>query len=325
MAVTYGIVAGITKAISRIVQGTMWFRADAVEAAHAVLDQAYALGVTTFDSAHVYGGGESERILGRWIEERGVRDKVVIVGKGGEPNPDRARVTPFDLSADMYDSLARLRTSSIDLYLVHVDDPSVAVGPIVEAMNGHLAAGRISAYGVSNWSHERIAAANAYAHEHGLQPIVASSVHLSLAEQVRPPWPGNLSIGGESGRDAREWYRSEGMPVFAWSALAAGFFSGRFRPDNRDTFDAYFDQIAAATYSSDPNFARLARARDLGAERGLSAAQVALAWVLGQPIDVYALVGSATPQEVRDNVQATQIELCDDDLARLSGVPITRR
>jgi aryl-alcohol dehydrogenase-like predicted oxidoreductase len=312
-----GVVAGIGKPVSRLIQGTMWFRDDSADRAFAVLDEAVACGCTAIDMAHVYGEGASERIVGRWLRERRARDRVVLITKGGEPGPDGPRVTPEHLTAHLEESLDRLGCDSVDLYLVHVDDPDSPVGPVVEALAEYMRAGRISAYGVSNWTHERIARAVGYAREHKLPTIAASSVHLSLAEQVRPPWPGNLSIGGRQGADARGWYERERLPLLTWSSLAAGFFSGRFTPTNLDTFEDYFDRIAAETYGSEANFHRLDRARQLGSRRGLTAAQVALAWVMAQPMDVFALVGSTTPDEVRANARAVEVRLSPSEVAWL--------
>ena len=91
------------------------------------------------------GLGKAERMLGRWINERGVREQVVIITKGAHYNEDRKRVTPFDITSDLHDSLARLKTDYIDLYILHRDDPDVPVGPIVEILNQHQQAGLISA------------------------------------------------------------------------------------------------------------------------------------------------------------------------------------
>jgi aryl-alcohol dehydrogenase-like predicted oxidoreductase len=127
------------------------------ERSFALLDEVFAQGGTTFDTAHQYGGGDCERTLGRWVRDRGLRDEVVIIGKGAHHNEDRKRVTPFDITGDLYDSLARLESDYIDLYLLHRDDPSVPVGPIVEVLNEHKEEGRIQAFGGSNWRPERCA------------------------------------------------------------------------------------------------------------------------------------------------------------------------
>ena len=170
----YDEVRGVGKRVSRLVQGTIMLRSEELEPGLELLDAVYGLGCNSFDTAHVYGGGEGERVLGQWIESRGVRDEVVILTKGAHHNADRRRVTPFDIASDLHDSLARLRTDYVDLYLLHRDDPSVPVGPIVEALNEHLTAGRIRAFGGSNWSAERIRKANEYAKAHGLVPFSAS-------------------------------------------------------------------------------------------------------------------------------------------------------
>ena len=112
-------------------------------------------------------------------------------------------MTPFDISADIHDSLARFKTDYIDLYLLHRDDPDVTVGPIVERLHEHREKGQIHAYGGSNWSHERFAAANAYAEKHGLTPFAVSSPNFSLAEQAQPPWSGCITISGPSQKAAR--------------------------------------------------------------------------------------------------------------------------
>jgi aryl-alcohol dehydrogenase-like predicted oxidoreductase len=318
----YGQIPGISKPVARVVQGTTMISTAEQERSSALLDAVLEQGGTTFDTAHVYGRGEVERALGQWIKDRGVRDQVVIVGKGAHPMDGRQRVTPADITSDLHESLERLGTDVIELYLLHRDDPSVPVGPIVEVLNEHLRAGKILAFGGSNWQPERIQEANEYAAARGLTPFVASSPNFSLAEQQRPPWEGCISVSGADGQAAREWYRAAGMPLFTWSSLAGGFFSGRFRRDNLDSFSSYSDKIVVESYANESNFARLDRAQQLAAERGLSAAQVALAYVLSQPVTIHALVGCQTRDEFAQNVAAGELELTPAELAWLStGAP----
>lgn len=310
----FGQVPGIDKPISRVVHGTIMANSKELEQSHELLDYVWEVGCTTFDTAHVYGNGDNERTVGQWVNGRGLREKVMIIGKGAHHNSDRKRVTPHDITADIYDSLARFKFDYIDLYLLHRDDPAVPVGPIVETLNEHLAAGRIHAFGGSNWTHTRVAEANAYAAEHGLRPFVASSPNFSLAEQLKEPWEGCITISGEAGAEAREWYAQEQMALFTWSSLAGGFFSGRFRRDNLDSFDSYFDQLAVTSYCGEENFQRLDRVRELADEKGVTVAQIALAYVLSQPFNVFALVAPRTPEEVRANVEASELRLTPDEL-----------
>jgi aryl-alcohol dehydrogenase-like predicted oxidoreductase len=318
----YGKVPGIEKEVARVVQGTVMLSSDEEAKALDLLDQVFGLGGNAFDTAHQYGGGDCERVFGRWVRERGVRDEVFVIGKGAHHSEDRERVTPFDITADLHDSLARLGFDHIDLYLLHRDDPSVPVGPILETLNDHREAGLISAYGGSNWTTGRIGEANDYARENGLAPFVASSPNLSLATQAREPWAGCISISGEGGASARRWYAEEGMPLFTWSSLAGGFFSGRFSPDNLDSFDGYFDRLCVETYCHEENFERLDRAHVLAEDRGLTVPQIALAYVLNQPMEVFALVGCNTGEEFRANAEAAGVELTPEEVSWLeTGEP----
>jgi len=315
----YGQIPGVAKPVARLVQGTTMISSAEQLRSFALLDAVLALGGTTIDTAHGYGRGDVERTLGRWVRERGVRDQVVIIGKGAHPYDGRQRVTPIDITNDLHESLERLQTDMIDLYLLHRDDPSVPVGPLVEVLNEHQRSGKIGAFGGSNWSPARIQEANDYAAAHGLTPFVASSPNFSLAEQQRVPWEGCISISGRQGQAARDWYAATRMPLFTWSSLAGGFFSGRFRRNNLASFTSYFDKNCVETYCTEANFARLERAQQLGAERGLTAAQVALAYVLSQPLEIYALVGCGTGAEFAENLVASSLRLTPAELAWLAS------
>jgi len=285
-----------------------------VEGSFALLDGVLALGGNAFDLAHVYGGGDAERTFGRWLNERGVRDQVVILTKGAHHNRDRRRVTPYDITSDLHDSLARLGVDKVDLYVLHRDDPSVSVGPIVEVLNEHKNAGLIDAFGGSNWTHGRIAEANAYAAEHGLTPFVASSPQFSLAEMVMPPWEGCVSIGGPAGGAARAYYAAKGVALFTWSSLAGGFFTGRYSRTNLDGLTERQDALVKRSYCSDLSFDRLERAQALAEAKGLTLPQVALAYSQNHPLNLYSLVGCRTPAEFADNKIALETEMTEEEI-----------
>jgi aryl-alcohol dehydrogenase-like predicted oxidoreductase len=315
----YGTVAGVDKPVSRLALGTMIVNTSCLDDSFALLDAALDAGLNTLDLALVYGGGGSERAVGQWLEARGNREQVVILTKGCHPNADRRRVTPYDIGADLHDSLARLRTDYIDLYLLHRDDPEAPVGPIVETLNDYQRQGKIRAFGGSNWTHERLQAANDYAAAHGLTPFGASSPHYSLAEQVQDPWgPGCVGISGPGQAEARAWYARTALPVFAYSSLARGFFSGRL---TRAAFAAdpeIVDGACRTAYCHEVNFQRLDRATELAAEKGVSVPQIALAYVLAQPeLDLFPIVGAANADEIAANVAALEIALTADELAWL--------
>ena len=315
----YGEIPGLNKTVARVIQGGTMIGSDLNEAeSFALLDQVYQMGCNTIDTAHVYSGGNSERTIGKWLHARRLRKEVVIITKGAAHSQDRRRLTPFDISADLHDSLARLKTDYIDLYLLHRDDPDVPVEPIMDALNEHVRAGRLHAFGASNWTHERIEAANAYARSNGLVSFVASSPQFSLADSLAEPWPLCLSISGSAGSVAREWYTKTQMPLLIWSPLASGFFSGRFRRDNLHLFgEREWDEVAVRTYANEANFQRMDRASQLAEEKGLSAAQVALAYVMNHPMNLFAVVGPHSSEKFRANIEASEIQLTPEEMAWL--------
>jgi aryl-alcohol dehydrogenase-like predicted oxidoreductase len=313
----YGHIEGVSKPISRLVQGSVMMSTREYERGAALFDAVLELGGTCFDTAHVYGNGDVERAFGRWVAERGVREKIVIIGKGAHHNQDRKRVTPYDISADIHDTLARMQVDFLDIYLLHRDNPEVPVGPIVEVLNEHKAAGRIGIFGGSNWSHQRITEANEYAAAHGLVPFAASSPNFSLADQINPPWEGCISISGPSRKDARDFYVANQMPLFTWSSLAGGFFSGRLRRDNLDTFETYLDKLAVFSYASEENFQRLDRVQQLADEKGMTIPQIATAYIMSQNLNIFALVGCQTREEFAANVAAADLRLTPEESAWL--------
>ena len=295
----------------------MMMNTNNLDASFAILDACFDAGLTTFDTAHVYGNGEAERVLGRWLKTRSVRDQVVILGKGAHHNQDRKRVTPFDIRADVQDSLARLQVDHIDLYLLHRDDPEKPVGPIVEGLNQEHNAGRIGAFGGSNWRVARIQEANDYAAANGLKPFVASSPNFSLGVQAEPPWPDCVSISGPEGGADRQWYLEHAVSLFTWSSLAGGFFSGRFQRDNLRSLREWYDQVCIRVYCQEENSQRLDRVQELANEKGVTIPQLALAYVLNQPQGIHALVGSSNPAEVAGSVAASGIALTAQEVAWL--------
>ena len=287
------------------------------DASASLLDAAVKHGVNALDLANVYGGGNSERAVGKWMEERGNREDVFILTKGAHPNADRRRVTPYDITADLMDSLARLKTDYIDAYLLHRDDLSLPVGPIMDILNEHLEAGRIRMFGGSNWTHERVADANAYALANNLKPMTVASPNYGLCEQVEDPWgPGCVTISGKAGKAGRDFYRNHNIPVFAYSSLGRGMLSGRA---DRDNYRDILDGAAVKAYAHEINFKKLDRAAELAAQKGATVPQIAVAYILSQPFDVFPIVGAANETEIKDVVSAADIRLTPGECARLDG------
>lgn len=317
MTMEFGTIRHIDKPVSRLVQGTVPLSSERMDESFRLLDETFESGCRTYDTAHNYGGGDCETVFGAWMKDRGNRDEIVVLGKGAHPYDGRDRVTPEDITADLHDSLQRQQVDFIDIYVLHRDNPALPVGPIVEILNQHQREGKIGAFGGSNWSASRIREANEYAAANGLQGFTVSSPNFSLAVQVEPPWKGCISISGPAGKADREWYRENDIPILPWSSLAGGFFSGRF---SRDTVDEwaekgdYFEKLCVSSYGSEENFRRLDRVKEIAARDNMTIAQVAMAYVMNQPQEIFALVGCRNGAEFAENAamlshRLTQAEL----------------
>jgi aryl-alcohol dehydrogenase-like predicted oxidoreductase len=308
-------ITGIERAVSVIGLGTTSkiFTPAEDDTVAELIDAYLTVGGNCIDTAHIYGFGESEKALGRWLEQSGRRDDIALITKGCHPRVDETgqfgppRVNADAIHNDLSESLERLGTDHVDLYLLHRDDETVPPGPLLEALNEEIVNGRIAACGASNWTIERIALANEYAAEHGLTGFAASSPGLSLPRPVEMQFPGTLFADD----DTRRWHADTQMPVFAWTSLAAGFASSRFRPDDTDV-----DAGTRAFFSED-NFERMQRAEEVAELRNASALQVALAFVLGQEFPVVALVGPSKVENLHGALGALEVELTPDEMRYL--------
>lgn len=299
---TYGQVTGIGKQISRLVMGVD----NQPHLAHAsiMFDDFYERGGNAFDTAYIYGRGRMERLLGQWIRNRGIRQEVVVIAKGAHtPHCD-----PDSLSAQLLESLDRLQTDYVDLYFMHRDNPDIPVGEFVDVLDEHARAGRIRAFGGSNWSPERFREANAYAAAHDRQPFAALSNHFGLARAYDVPWAGCRHV---TDPESRQWLEAEQIPLFPWSSQARGFFTGRARPADRS------DEELVRCYYSDENFQRLERARSLAQQLGVAPTAIALAYVLNQRFPTFPLFGPRTLAETRTSMEALAVTLTPEQVAWL--------
>ena len=236
----------------------------------------------------------------------GLREQVVIIGKGAHtPN-----CFPEFITSQLAESLERLQSDYVDLYLMHRDNPEVPVGEFVECLNEHIRAGRMRAFGGSNWSLDRVAAANEYAREHGLVGMSAVSNNFSLARMVDPVWAGCIAASDPA---SRAWFTQMQIPLLSWSSQARGFFTDRAGPDKRD--DA---ELVRGWYAED-NFARRARAYELAAKKGVQPINISLAYVLTQPFPTFALIGPRTVAETESSFGALGVELTGGEVGWLEG------
>ena len=297
-------IKGVAKPVSKLIMGSDFFRIEGLENVSELLEQFVEMGGNTIDTAHIYCGGESEKTIGLWLENRKKREEIIIFTKGAHHNKDGPRVNRQAIWDELHTSLERMRTDYVDIYMLHRDDPDQPVGIIVEALNEHIEAGRVKAIGGSNWSHQRLQEANDYAASHGLIGFTASSPNLSLAKPNEPRWKDCISADAAT----IAWHEVSQIPILSWSSQAGGFFSGRFSPEQTE------DKEMVRVYYSDANWERLRRAEKLGQEKGCTTIQVALAYVLNQSFPSAALVGARNKQELQSCVEALELELTREEV-----------
>lgn len=299
----YGHVAGVEKPISRLVLGvdnqTTWPHAA------AMFDDFFESGGNCFDSAYIYGGGLCEKLLGQWVKNRGVREQIVLLDKGAHT----PHCNPESITKQLSESLDRLQTDYVDIYMMHRDNPAIPVGEFISVLNEHKNAGRLRAFGGSNWSIERVQEANAWAAAHGMTGFAAISNNFSLARMIDPVWAGCISA---SDARSRAWLQETQMPIMPWSSQARGFFTGRAHPD--DFSDA---ELVRCWYSED-NFQRLARVNELAKKRDVLPINIALAYVLNQPFPTFPLIGPRQLSETRTSLPGLTVALTPQEVRWLN-------
>jgi aryl-alcohol dehydrogenase-like predicted oxidoreductase len=274
----------------------------------ATMHRAIELGVTLLDTADMYGRGANEELVGRALAGR--RDQVVLATKFGIVRTDDPTVRGIRGDADYVRqscdaSLRRLGVDHIDLYYQHRVDPNVPIEDTVGAMAELVTAGKVRHLGLSE------AGADTIRRAHAVHPITALQTEWSL-------W--SREIEGDILSTCREL----GIGVVAYSPLGRGFLTGRFR-SAADFSDGDFRQVSQPRFADENlahNLAIVEALKALAAERGVTAGQVALAWVQHKGSDVVPIPGTKRRSYLEQNVAAAHIELSEEDLTAIeSAVP----
>ncbi len=302
----YGRLAGIDKPISRLVLGCDSNNTMADTA--ILLDDFFERGGNTFDNSHGYGvpNGATERNLGQWIRNRGIREQVLVIEKGAnEPNDH-----PAGLTRELLSGLDRLQMDRVDIYMIHRDNPKVPIGEWVDVLNEHLSAGRMSVFGLSNFTVARLDAFREYAAKKGLKSFSLVSNQFSLAQVLAPIW--NAYLVSSSDKASRDWFIRTQTPLFPWSSQARGFFTERASRDFHGS-----EEFNKCWYSEE-NFQRKERANELARKKGVLPINIALAYVLNQPFPTFPLVGPKRNVETASTIEALEIDLSPAELRWLN-------
>jgi aryl-alcohol dehydrogenase-like predicted oxidoreductase len=281
-----------------------WYGETDEEEALATIHRALELGIFFLDTADIYGAlpGENETLVGKAIE--GHRDEVVLATKFGnvfaEDGTRSVNGRPEYVHAAVEQSLARLNVDYIDLYYQHRVDKTVPIEETVGAMAELVAAGKVRHIGLSEASPETIRRA------HATHPLTALQTEYSLWS--RDP----------EDNEVLDTVRELGIGFVAYSPLGRGFLTGAFSsPDDfaADDFRKYHPRFQGANFHR--NLGLVERVRELAREKGVTAAQLGLAWVLSRGEEVVPIPGTKRRSYLEENAAAGEVELTGDDLAKI--------
>lgn len=303
--------------VSALVLGAGPFGTDVPrDLAFQMMDAFFEAGGNIYDTARVYadwlpnGANASERTLGEWIKQRGLRDQVYISTKGAHPSLATMhipRMTPQDISHDISQSLHYLQTDRIDLYWLHRDAIEVPVSEIIDALNTHIQAGQIRYLGCSNWTVARIREANDYAQKHNLAGFVGNQPLWSLAAP-NPDAISDKTLVLMSDADIA-FHRETGMAVIPYTSQAKGYFTKLAEGNLKDSVKRQYD--------SPLNQERYRRATELAQRHSVSITTISLSYLMSQPFPTVPIVGPKTLAQLEDCLHDIDLRLSPDEVAYL--------
>jgi aryl-alcohol dehydrogenase-like predicted oxidoreductase len=299
--------------VSRITVGCMswgdggpdrpWTKDEAF--AEQTIKAALDAGINFFDTANVYSSGTSEEYTGRSLWKHSDREDVVLATKvfnRMRPGPNGAGLSRKAILQEIDASLARLGTDYVDLYQIHRFDPDTPVEETMEALHDVVKAGKARYLGASSMYAWQFAKMQQAAQRHGWTPFVSMQNHYNL-------------IYREEEREMLPLCQDQGVGVIPWSPLARGRLT---RAWDTTTARSETDEFGASLYR-DEDRTVVEKVLAVAERRGVSPAQVALAWLLAQPAVTSPIVGITRPEHLTDAVAAADLELSDDEVAELGA------
>ncbi len=301
--------------VSRICLGTMtygrpterWPWALDEAQSRPFIRKALELGINFFDTADVYSAGASEEVVGRALKDFARRDEVVLATKVFNPmgpGPNDKGLSRKHIMSAIDASLTRLGTDYVDLYQTHRWDYNTPIEETMEALHDVVKAGKARYIGASSMYSWQFAKALYTADRHGWTRFVSMQPHYNLVYR-------------EEEREMIPFCQDQQIGVIPWSPLARGLLTGNRGKERNETERARTDAFGKSLYGAESDFAIVDRVSEVAAGRGVPAAQVALAWMLGKPAITAPIVGASKPGHLEDAVGALSVQLTEAEVRRL--------
>ena len=290
-------------------------------ASFMVLDTFTAAGGNFIDTADVYSnwvpghvGGESETILGHWMQARKNRERIVIATKFGSRmagDPQKEGLSRKYIVQAVEESLRRLQTDYIDLYQAHYDHPETPLEETLSTFNDLVEQGKVRAIGASNYNAQRFAEALRISEEHNYARYVTLQPHY------------NIAYRDEYERELEPLCQREGVGVIPYHALASGFLTGKYRPGQQlpDTPRA---EGVQRRYLNERGLSILAKVEEVAQAHHATIAQAALAWMIARPGIIAPITSATSVEQTRELLGALDLKLTAEDLTVLDKVSAWR-
>jgi aryl-alcohol dehydrogenase-like predicted oxidoreductase len=277
------------------------------QASHRILDRALEAGITLIDTANTYGRGASETVIGQWIPPH--RQEVALATKAALPVGPGANdrgASRYHLVRELEGSLRRLRTDYIDLYQVHTFDADTPLDETLETLDALVRDGKVRYVGASNYRAWELMKALSVSERLHVVPFVTNQVSYSLADRTPE-------------RELNALARDQGIGIIAYYPLASGILTGKYRAGEAAPQDSRGATRSGDRYQ-DPGLLALAGAvRAVADDVGATTSQVALAWLMQNPVVCSAIAGARTPEQLEENLGAAAITLGDKALSDLDA------
>ena len=303
-------------AVSSLCLGTMTFGVETDEAgSHEQLDRFLDAGGTLVDTADVYGGGQSEEIIGHWFASRpaDATERVVLATKGRFAmgnDPNSLGLSTRHLTRALDASLSRLGLEKVDLYQVHAFDPWTPLEETLRTLDGFIRAGKINYYGLSNFTGWQLTKIVQLANALGLAaPVTLQPQYSLIVREIE--WEIVPAV-----QDAE-------MGMLPWSPLGGGWLSGKYQRDERPSGSTRLGEDpergmeAWERRGTERTWNIIDAVQKVAEDRGVSMAEVALAWVTDRPAVTSTILGARTTEQLDTNLRAADLHLTDDETAAL--------
>ncbi|MGL4725386.1 MAG: aldo/keto reductase [Scandinavium sp.] len=295
-------------------EGGMWGKIGQLQQADAerLVGSALDAGINFIDTANVYSEGRSEEITGQALKNLKVpRENVVVAtkvfGETGTAGVNSRGSSRYHIINSVKESLRRMQLDHIDLYQLHGFDPATPIEETLYALDNLVQHGHVRYIGVSNWSAWQIMKALGISDKLGLSRFASLQAYYTIA-------------GRDLERELVPMMRSEGVGLMVWSPLAGGFLSGKYGRDGQNEAGGRRLEFDFPPVDKERGFDCIDVMRNIAESKGVSVAQIALAWLLHQPVVSSVIIGAKRPDQLADNIAATEIRLTDEELKQLDAV-----